>query len=229
MKKLIVLNHKMNLDYDEVFPYIDELNKIETDNDLIVCPSNIYLTDFINHCTWGVGAQNVFHKPNGNYTGEISTTQLKSLGVEYSVVGHYERRKYFKESNRLINEKLKACLDTNIIPILCFGETGQIEDTLAQLKELLKDIQVIDFIIFAYEPLKVDSNLELEKIKEDIDEISSYLLDLYETRPTILYGGGVANKDVNELLAHENIDGLVIGKASANIESVQKIIKTINK
>lgn len=228
MKKLIVLNNKMNLDYDEVFPYIDGLNKLETENDLIVCPSSLYLADFVNHCTWGVGAQNIYYKPNGNYTGEISTTQLKSLGAEYSLVGHYERRKYFKENNRMINEKLKACLDTNIIPILCFGETGDIEEVLAELKELLKDIERIDFIIFAYEPLKIDNTLELAKIKEDITEISNYLLDLYETRPTIIYGGGVANKDVNELLGNNNIDGLLIGKVSTNITSVEKIIKTIN-
>ena len=74
MKKLIVLNHKMNLEYDEVVPYIKKLNEIETTNDLIVCPSNIYLTDFINYCSWGVGAQNVFHEESGNYTGEVSTS-----------------------------------------------------------------------------------------------------------------------------------------------------------
>ena len=228
MKKLIVLNHKMNLDYDEVFPYIDGLNKIETDNDLIVCPTNIYLKDFVDHCTWGIGAQNVHYKQNGNYTGEVSTTQLKSLGIEYSIIGHYERRKYFKENNRMINEKLKACLDTNIIPILCFGENGEIEDVISELKELLTDINMIDFIIFAYEPLKVDNTLEVDKIKENISEISNYLLDLYEARPTIIYGGGVANKDVKVLLSDDNIDGLLIGKVSTNIESVEKIIKVIN-
>ena len=87
---------------------------------------------------------------------------------------------------------------------------------------------MIDFIIFAYEPLKVDNTLELDKIKEDITEISNYLLDLYEARPTIIYGGGVANKDVKVLLNDDNIDGLLIGKVSTNIESTLKIIKTIN-
>ena len=104
MKKFIILNHKMNLEYDEVVPYIQELNKIETENNIIVCPSNIYLSDFMNYCTWGVGAQNVSEKLDGNYTGEVSTLQLKSIGVEYSIIGHYERKKYFKETNKQIKD-----------------------------------------------------------------------------------------------------------------------------
>ena len=228
MKKLIILNHKMNLDYDEVFPYINKLNQIETNNDIIVCPSNIYLTDFINHCSWGVGSQNVHYKENGNYTGEISTTQLKSLGIEYSIIGHYERRKYFKEDNKIISKKLNACLDANIIPILCFGETGNPEEAIKELKELLNKIERIDFIIFAYEPLKVDSNLSLSQIKENITEIYNYLYDLYETKPTIIYGGGVERKEINELLNIDNLNGLLIGKISSNIEKTEKIIKEID-
>ena len=73
MSKLIILNHKMSLDYDEIYPYIEGINKIETNHNLVVCPSNIYLTEFINHCTWGVGSQNVHSALESNYTGEIST------------------------------------------------------------------------------------------------------------------------------------------------------------
>lgn len=228
MKKLIVLNHKMNLDYDEIFPYIEKLNKIETSNDIVVCPSNIYLTDFVNHCSWGVGSQNVFYEANGDYTGEISTTQLKSLGIEYSLIGHYERRKYFKEDNQIINQKLKACLDSNIIPILCFGGSGDKEEVLTELRALLKSIERIDFIIFAYEPLEVDNNLDLYEIKETLTEIHNYLFDMYETRPTIIYGGGVADKDTNELLNIDNLDGLLIGTISSNINEAEKIIKLID-
>lgn len=227
MKKLIVLNHKMSLDYDEVFPYINKLNQIETNNDIIVCPSNIYLIDFINHCSWGIASQNVYYKENGNYTGEISTTQLKSLGVEYSLIGHYERKKCFGETNEVINKKLKACLDSNLIPILCFGATGEIDETLSELKEILKDVNRIEFIIFAYEPLKIDDSIDLNKIKEDIIEIHNYLYDLYEAKPTIIYGGGATNKDIESLLNIENIDGLLIGKISSNIDKIEKIIKTI--
>ena len=88
MEKLIVLNHKMNLEYDEVIPYIERINNIDTNNSIVVCPSNIYLSDFVNYCNWGVGAQNIFALEGGNYTGEVSSLQLKSMGVEYSLVGH---------------------------------------------------------------------------------------------------------------------------------------------
>lgn len=228
MKKLIILNHKMNLEYDQVVPYINKLNNIETTNDIIVCPSNIYLTDFINYCSWGVGSQNVYYKESGNYTGEVSTTQLKSIGVEYSIIGHYERRKLFKETNEIINKKLNACLDTNIIPIVCFGANGKIEDAISELKEALKGIKQINFIIFAYEPLKVDDNISIEQIKEDINEIYNYLYDLYEVTPTIIYGGGVSKKDINELFNIDNLSGLLIGKVSSKIETIENIIKSIN-
>jgi len=132
MGKMIVLNHKMNLEYDEVYEYIDGINKIETDNNLVICPSNIYLENFINTCTWGIGSQNVYYKEDGDYTGEVSTLQLKSLGIEYCIVGHYERRKIFKESIKLVKKKLNACLDSNIIPIVCFGSNGN-EDSIKDI------------------------------------------------------------------------------------------------
>lgn len=227
MKKLIVLNHKMNMDYDEVYPYIDVLNKVETDCDIVVVPSNIYLTDFVNHCEHGLGAQNVYYKESGNYTGEVSVRQLKSIGVEYSLVGHYERRKCFGEGEAIVNKKLKACLDANIIPILCFGASGEVNDVIDELREILKEIENIDFIIFAYEPLKVDGNKDINDINADIEEIHNYLYDLYEARPTIIYGGGVANKDARMLLNNDLIDGLLIGGVSSKIDSVEKILKLI--
>ena len=228
MKKLIVLNHKMNLEYDEVYPYIERINKISTNNNLVICPSNIYLSDFINYCNWGIGSQNIFHEKDGNYTGEVSSLQLKSLGVEYSIIGHYERKKYFKETSITINKKLIACLESNIIPVLCFGETGNIEEVLNNLKELLKGIEKIDFIVFAYEPLKVDNNLSIDTIKEHIDIIYDYLYDTYNSKPNIIYGGGVTKKDINQLFKHDKINGLLIGKVSSNIENIEKIIKDID-
>lgn len=226
MKKLIVLNHKMNLEYDEVVPYINKLNEVNTSNNIIVCPSNIYLSDFINYSNWGVGAQNISEYSNGNYTGEVSSLQLKSLGVEYSIVGHYERKKYFHETNYSINKKLIECLNSNISPILCFGETGNVEDTLDDLEVLLKDIDNIDFIIFAYEPLKV-SEESISNIEIQIKEIYNYLKDKYNSIPNLIYGGGVSQKDINTLLEVNELNGIMIGKISANIDKIEKIIKGI--
>ena len=225
MKKLVILNHKMNLEYDELIPYIQKINELDTENNIIICPSSIYLNDFMNHCTWGIGSQNTSEKLDGNYTGEISTLQLKSIGVEYSIIGHYERKKYFHETIEQIHKKLEACMDANIAPILCFGETGEIESTLDDLEKLLKGIERIDFIIFAYEPLKVAEENNVEEIQEQIKQIYNYLYDKYQIKPNLVYGGGIDRKNIKQVLEIPELNGIMIGKVSANIEQVQKIIK----
>lgn len=223
MNKLIILNHKMNLEYDEVIPYIDRLNQLEIQNNIIVLPSNIYLESFMNHCTWGVGAQNVSEKLDGNYTGEVSTLQLKSMGIEYVMVGHYERKKYFHETNEQIRAKLNACIDANLVPILCFGETGEDQDIFQSLEELLQDISNIRFIIFAYEPLKAEKNQSIDKIQEQVEMIYDYLYHKYQTIPNIIYGGGILQKDIKEILAMDKLNGILVGKVSSHIEKVEKI------
>lgn len=227
MSKFVVLNHKMSLEYDEVFSYIERLNKIESEQNIIVCPSNIYLSEFMNHCTWGVGSQNVHFSFDGNYTGEISTLQLKSLGVEYSIIGHYERKKYFHESIYDVKNKLNACLDANISPILCFGETGVEEDIYHDLDILLEGITNTSFILFAYEPLKVAKGESVAVIQEKIKKIYEYLCEKYQSKPNIIYGGGVSGKDIEELLNSEYVNGILIGKISANIEKVEGIMERI--
>lgn len=227
MKKMIILNHKMNLECDQVFDYINKINSIKTENNIVVCPSNIYLDSFLNYCNWGVGSQNFHYKSNGNYTGEVSILQLKSMGIEYSLVGHYERKKYFHETNKIIHEKLVSCLEANIIPILCFGESGDVEEAKSTLDVLLKDISNIDFIIFAYEPLKVSDDVTIKQISDDISTLYEFLFEKYHSKPNIIYGGGVSNDDINELLSIDNLNGILIGKISANVNKITKIINEI--
>lgn len=228
MQKLIVLNHKMNMEYDEVIDYIQRINKVDTDNNIIVCPSNLYLESFINNCNWGVGAQNVYYEECGEYTGEISTLQLKSLGIEYAMIGHYERKKYFYETDEIINKKLIACLDSNIVPILCFGETGKMEDIKRSLDMLLKGIKNINFIIFAYEPLLVNDELTKDQIGDDIEVIYDYLYSKYQHRPNIIYGGGVIEKEKLELFKLDKLSGVLIGKLSADIDKISKVIEDMD-
>ena len=228
VKKMIVLNHKMNLEYDEVANYINKINDVSTTNNIIICPSSLYLESFVNYCHWGIGSQNIYYKEAGNYTGEVSLLQLKSLGAEYALVGHYERKKYFGEENELIKKKLNACLDSNISPILCFGETGVKEEIISTLDYLLTGIRNIDFIIFAYEPLKVKNEENLSSIEEEINFIYDYLYDKYNSIPNIIYGGGVVKEDINDLLKIEKLNGILIGKISANAKKITKIIESIN-
>ena len=225
MKKMIILNHKMSLEYDEVPIYIDKLNKMDTESDIVVVPSSLYLESFINHCSWGVGVQNIYYESFGDYTGEISPMQVKSLGIEYAIVGHYERKKYFNENHEIIKKKLNACLDSNIIPILCFGECGsEMEHTL---DDLLEGIDNINFIIFAYEPLEVSNDETIEQIKDDIGTIYDYLYEKYKIRPNIVYGGGVSEENIRNLLEYDKLNGIMIGKSSSDIDKVSNIVSSL--
>ena len=224
MNKLLILNHKMHLEYDEVYPYINEVNKLNTDYNLIICPSNIYLNDFINHCTWGIGAQNISEYTEGDYTGEVSALQLKSIGVEYCIIGHYERKKYFHETEEIVHKKLVTCLESNISPILCFGESGSNQDIIDSLNNILKDIENIDFIVFAYEPLKVKDKESISDIEEKINTIYDYLYEKYHSKPNIVYGGGISSKDIQAIIKIEKLNGVLIGKISSNIEKIKKIL-----
>lgn len=223
----------MNLMYDDLYLYIDKINSLDTDANIIICPSNIYLEAFINNCDYPVGAQNMHYEIEGGHTGEISSNQLKSLGVEYAIIGHSERVKEFNENKNIVNMKLIAALDSNIFPILCFGEDID-EDYHTKLPEILnaylKDIQNIEFITFAYEPIYsigTGTLPNINKIKEIISFIRNYLQEKYHTNPTIIYGGSVDNSNINDIINLDSIDGVIIGSISSDIYEVQKIIKSI--
>ena len=182
----------------------------------------------MNNSNWGIGAQNVSEKSNGDYTGEISTLQLKSLGVEYCIVGHYERRKYFNETNEIINKKVISCLESNIMPIVCIGSDGTQETLEKELKEILKDIENIDFIIFAYEPLELEEMPNINVIEENIDFIYNYLYSKYHRRPNVVFGGGVTEENIKQIMKLENLNGVIIGRISDDINKVKQIIGNIN-
>ena len=224
MSKLIVLNHKMGMEYDQVFSYVDSLNKIDTDNNIVICPSYIYLNYFLDYCHWGIGSQDVSKFDSGDYTGEVSALQLKSLGIEYCIIGHYERRKFFNESLEDIHDKLVVSLESNIIPILCFGESGDQDDIISSLDILLKDITNIDFIVFAYEPLKVKCKISVSDIREQISFIYDYLFDKYHSKPNIIYGGGIYEKDISSIMKIDKLNGLLVGKVSSRSDKVKRII-----
>lgn len=234
MEKLIILNHKMNLIYDEVYEYIDMLNNLNTSNNIIVLPSDVYLETFISNCSWAIGSQNVYHEIEGSFTGEISTLQLKSLGIEYVLVGHSERKLIFKESDKDINLKLKASLDSNIIPILFLGEKEN-EEVLStikkQLDHYLTGIKHIEFIIFAYEPIWAIGNgktASIEHISKVTDYIDDYLFTKYKINANIVYGGSVNKDNINNILKISKINGVAIGSISANKDKIKEIIETIN-
>lgn len=233
MKKIIVLNHKMSLLYDDLYSYIEMTNNIDTEHDIIICPSNIYLEAFINNSDWSVGSQNMHYSLEELHTGEISSDQLKSLGIEYSIIGHYERVNEFKESGNIVNQKLLAALDSNIFPILCFGENidEDYKEVLpSMLDNYLKEVENIEFIIFAYEPvyaIGTGTLPKVDKIREVSDFVSKYLEEKYGKRPVLLYGGSVDSSNVKDIISIDTLSGVMVGSVSSDVREVVKIFKCI--
>ena len=192
-----------------------------------------------------LGAQNMYFKDHGAYTGEISPKFLKEIGVEYVILGHSERRDIFKESDALINKKLKKALSISLNPIVCIGEhleereTGKTKDIIEyQISETFKDLTNMEIqkIIIAYEPIwaigtgKTATPEQAEEIHIFIREIFKRKFDL-ETANLIRiqYGGSINPNNAEDLFNKENIDGGLVGGASLQADSLSQIIRAADK
>ena len=190
-----------------------------------------------------IGAQNMHWEEKGAYTGEIAPEMLTSINVEYVIIGHSERRKYFNETDETVNKKIRAAIAHGLKPIVCVGETIKqreldlTNEVITQQIELaLKDIpkEKIEDIIIAYEPIwaigtgkvatKEDANNTIKQIREKIRTLYN---DEVAQNVTILYGGSVKNENAKELFETSDIDGGLIGGASLKLDEFKEIIKSI--
>jgi triosephosphate isomerase len=187
-----------------------------------------------------LGAQNVHWEDSGAYTGEVSLPMLEELGVQFVIIGHSERRKYFCETDKTVNLKLKRVLRSDIAPILCIGETleerkdGRAKTVVErQLKEAFKELSAQDIrrVVIAYEPVWAIGT-GISASTEDIDDmhktIRSLLNEWYNglgSGVSILYGGSVKPENVNEITKLGSVDGALIGGASIKAESFLQILK----
>ena len=244
-RKVIAGNWKMNMLPNEAISMITELAPLvkNAESEVVLCVP--YIDLFYSLLTAQgtnikIGAQNMHYEEKGAYTGEISGKMLKSVGVEYVIIGHSERRQYFKETDETVNKKIKAAFDNNLKPIVCVGETLEereagkaieiIESQTQKALEGLKVEQVVDTII-AYEPIwaigtgktatSEDANEACKKIREKIAEI--YGQNIAE-RVIIQYGGSMKPENAKELLEMSDIDGGLIGGASLKADSFAKIV-----
>lgn len=243
MSKLVVGNFKMNMTLQDIAQYIQYINNIDfnpNQNEIILCPSYIYIPYLNNSSKFKVGAQDVSLNEKGSYTGEVSAMQLKSENVKYSILGHSDRRKYFGENENIINRKIKQCINNNIKPIVCIGESKEerlmmkTEQVLRRgLLDLLRDFnkEELSNIIIVYEPIWAVGTGITPTIKE-IEETAYYIKDLvrsaYKVDIKVLYGGSVSLKDVDKFVGLSNIDGYLIGSSSIDAEEFSKIIELIN-
>ena len=221
--KYIILNHKMNLYYEELSNYINEINKI--DKNIIIAPSSIYLLEFLNKTHHKVSSQDICYIDEGNYTGKVSWKQVKHLGIKYSLIGHSEKH----DDINKISSKLKVCLENEITPILCFGNIKKEDDVISILNNI--NITNIDKIIFAYEPKFniSNKNIDINYIKNQIDKIYTYLSNKYNYKPCIVYGGGINKNNIKEIYNLDKLQGILIGSISSNIEELKKLLIKIDE
>lgn len=235
MKPLIVANWKMNPQALKGAKLL--LNSIEketrkvTNVEIVVCPPFIYLSNFFygrGKTMIKIGAQDCFWEEKGAFTGEISAKMLKDLGCKYVIVGHSERRRYLKETDEMINKKIKAVLKIGLRPILCIEKISQIKKGIKGI--IKKDLKKI---ILAYEPVwaigtgKACGIPEAKKVNLSIRKI---LMD--PSSPTssyILYGGSINSQNARDFIKKAKFQGLLVGGASLNPKEFIKLVKNVSK
>ena len=244
-KKIIAGNWKMNMLPNEAMKFIEDLAPLvkETENEVILCvpyTDLFYALLTVQGTNIKIGAQNMHFEEKGAYTGEISAKMLKSIGVEYVIIGHSERRQYFAETDETVNKKIKAAFANEIKPIVCVGETldqresGKAFEIITTQTEKaldgLTDEQVANTII-AYEPIwaigtgktatSEDANEAIKQIREKICQ--KYGQNVAQ-RVIIQYGGSMKPSNAKELLEMSDIDGGLIGGASLKAADFSQIV-----
>ncbi|WP_316815358.1 triose-phosphate isomerase [Pedobacter nyackensis] len=250
-KKIVAGNWKMNLDYAggiSLFSEIVNMVRDEKKGDqiAIICAPYIHLNSLakLGGDVVKIGAQNCHQNDSGAYTGEISAGMVKSVGCEYVIIGHSERRQYFAESNELLAEKTVKVLANGLTPIFCIGETleernnGTYFDVLkTQLEQGVFGLSADDFakIVIAYEPVWAIGT-GLTATSDQAQEVHAYIRKEIAAKyssevadeTTILYGGSCNPKNAAELFAQTDIDGGLIGGASLKSRDFVDIVKTFN-
>jgi triosephosphate isomerase (TIM) len=192
-----------------------------------------------------VGAQNCHWAPSGAFTGEISAPMLASMGVQYVIIGHSERRTYFGETDKTVNQRIRAALDNGLNVILCVGESleqreqGITSELVAmQTKIALGGVsrEELKRIIIAYEPIwaiGTGKTATAEQANEVCATIRAVVASLYDSTAadamTIQYGGSMKPNNAAELLAQPDVDGGLIGGASLKPDDFAQMIKAASK
>lgn len=219
------------------------LNKVDG-CDIVICPpftSLAAISPLVEDSTIDLGAQNMHPETEGAFTGEVSPGMLKDLNCRYVILGHSERRQYFKEDDAFINDKVKTALKYSLLPIVCVGETldqrnakQQFEVVKSQIDHSLKDLtkEEILKVVIAYEPVWAigTGKTATPEIAEQMQSYVRRLLkeqfgDEAANKIPILYGGSVKPDNISDLIKKPNIDGALVGGASLKAESFVQIVQ----
>lgn len=227
--KTIILNHKSYLSYEEIQNYknIIEAQNIENIN-LVLMPTLAYLSEFKNSKI-EIGAQNFYSYNYGSYTGEISLETLKSLNINYTLVGHPERLMLKLDSYQEVKDKFFRSINLGFKTILCVGHNENEKILKKELKFFLNGIEesVLKNLIIAFEPSsKIEGEIvNLKQIQYVYNYIKEYTFKHFEITVPFIYGGSVNKNNIKEIL--EITDGVILGKNSTEINGVIEILNTI--
>ena len=247
-RKVIAGNWKMNKDIHETASFINELKvrmkDFRDEADVVICPpltSLVVVKSLVKDSLIKLGAQNISQYEDGAYTGEVSAKMLTAIGCEFVIIGHSERRQYFKETDDLINAKIKKALNAKLTPIVCIGET--LEERESGITDKIITIQVKSVLnglssteaekcAIAYEPVWAigtgknatpeQANQVHKLIRKLISQMYSWVL---AEKLIILYGGSMNIQNAFSLLSQSDIDGGLIGGASLKSDSFMTIIQ----
>jgi triosephosphate isomerase len=245
-KPFIAGNWKMYKITPEAQAYAKEFKNLVqnvTDRDILICAPFTLLGTLAkewNNSNILLGAQNMYFEKEGAFTGEISPLQLKDIGAQYVILGHSERRHILKETDALINKKVHAALQNDLLPILCVGEL--LEEREANKTETVVKTHVVEGfkglsqsdalkVTIAYEPVWAIGTGKTAT-PEDADAVHVFirkvLAEIYDSSTAeairIQYGGSVKTDNVDSLMAKPNIDGALVGGASLKADSFARIV-----
>lgn len=247
---VIAGNWKMNKDRDEALQFIYAVNQevpLPNEVETVICANDVLLRCMVKRQgdNLRIGAQNMHFEESGAFTGETSPKVLENTGLTYVIIGHSERRQMFAETDESVNKKMHAAFKYELTPILCVGESLEIREAGTtnewvenQIKKAFLNIdpEQAKETIVAYEPIwaigtgKTATPSQAEETIKDIREVLKglYGKDVAE-EIRILYGGSVNPKNIDSLLAKENIDGALVGGASLDPASFLQLVQAAEK
>ena len=235
MKKTIVLNLTLDLNYNEIKNYLLNVNEIlRTDLNYIMCPSYLYIPYFKGKYNFSLGTQNLNNEP---LTGEVTAKSLKSLNVKYTILGHHDRINNLKETPKEINNKIKTALKNCLSPIVVIGETYenyQLKKTGEvigkQIKDYFQGVEVDKDIVLVYSPNWSFQKKQIpskEYVIEVIELIKNIINRKYHKNIKVLYGGNVTLDIIPLINKIPNIDGLLIEKENTSLQNLKQILDTL--
>jgi len=251
-KQIVAGNWKMNTSSNEGKKLATEVismveNEVRNSAEVILIPPFIHLTEIhslIGSANIFLGAQNCHQNESGAYTGEVSASMIKSSGASYIVVGHSERREYFKESDALLAEKINTVLKTDLTPIFCCGEKLESREVNTQERVVGEQVRNALFhlsndqiykVVIAYEPVwaigtgKTASAEQAQEMHAFIrNTISEKYSDKIADSIPILYGGSVKPDNASEIFSKPDVDGGLIGGASLKARDFVDIVKAFD-